>query len=105
MMTPWPRWSATTAPENLRFEFYETMMADKAGALNGVCDWLGIERLDLPAAELERRDNATDAFGLPAAVVDELRTVLAPVRAAIEAKFPQARAPWADVTARQEAGA
>ncbi|MDF1716022.1 MAG: sulfotransferase [Antarcticimicrobium sp.] len=93
------------APENLRFEIYETMMADKAGTLNGICDWLDIARLDLPAAELERRDNATDAFGLPAVVVDELRQALAPVRAAIEDRFPQARAAWADVTARQEAGA
>ncbi len=83
---------------DLRFFFYETMMREKAQTLNNVCDWLGIARLDLPPEELERRDNPTDAFSLPAAVIDELGAKLAPVRAAIEAKFPQARAAWADVT-------
>lgn len=87
------------APENLRFFFYETMMADKTGTLNAVCDWLDIARLTLPPEELERRDNPTDAFALPAAVIDELGGKLAPVRAAIEKKFPQARAAWADAIA------
>ncbi|MDA3856878.1 MAG: sulfotransferase [Roseovarius sp.] len=85
------------APENLRFFFYETMMADKTGTLNAVCDWLDIERLTLPPEDLERRDNPTEAFSVPAAVIDELGERLDPVRAAIEARFPQARAAWADV--------
>lgn len=86
--------------EDLHFMVYETMMRDKAAAVNGVCDWLGIARLDLPAAELERRDNPTEAFALPESVVAPLRAELAPVRAAIEARFPEARAAWADVTPR-----
>jgi len=86
--------------EDLHFMFYETMMRDKAAAVNGVCDWLGISRLDLPAAELDRRDNPTEAFALPESVVAPLRAELAPVRAAIEARFPEARAAWADVVAR-----
>jgi hypothetical protein len=83
--------------EDLHFMVYETMMQDKAAAVNGVCDWLGIDRLDLPAAELERRDNPTEAFALPESVVAPLRDQLAPVRATIEAQFPEARAAWADI--------
>lgn len=88
------------APEDLRFFFYETMMREKATTVHAVCDWLGIDRLDLPAEELERRDNPTEAFALPGAVIDHLRTRLAPVRAAVEARFPEARAAWADVVAQ-----
>jgi hypothetical protein len=82
--------------ENLLFLFYENMMADKAGTLDTVCDWLGIERLDLPADQLERRDNPTEAHLLPTPVIEELRRKLSPVRRAVEARFPEARSAWAD---------
>lgn len=84
-------------PENLKFMFYETMMRDKKGSLDAVCDWLKIARLDLPEDEIEKRDNVTERVPLPAAVIDELGEKLAPVRAEIEARIPAARAAWADV--------
>lgn len=85
------------APENLRFLFYETMMREKKETLESVCDWLEIERLDLPDADIEARDNSTPSFAMPAPVIDELGEKLAPVRARVEEIFPEARAAWKDV--------
>lgn len=83
--------------ENLRFFFYEAMMEDKGSVLNEVCDWLDIERMTLSEAELDRRDNATTPFQLPASVIDELGETLSAVRSNIEAKFPEARGAWMNV--------
>lgn len=83
--------------EDLHFMFYESMMSNKTAALNEVCDWLGIDRLDTSTTDLERRDNATEALRLPRPVVDFLRANLEQERIAIEARFPQARAAWAGV--------
>lgn len=85
------------APENLRFFFYETMMREKKETLDAVCDWLEIERLDLPDEDIEARDNSTPSFAMPAPVIDELGEKLAPVRARVEEIFPEARAAWKDV--------
>lgn len=87
------------SPDDIRILFYESMMAEKANTLNALCEWLDIEPSNLPPDELEQRDNSTDAFNPSAAIVEELRDKLLPVRAAIEARFPEARAAWADVTA------
>lgn len=86
--------------QNLRFFFYENMMEEKESVLNEVCDWLDIDPMTLPAAELERRDNPTAPFKLPTSVIDELGEALAPVRSRIEAKFPEARGAWMNVVPR-----
>jgi len=83
--------------DDLMFVFYENMMADKAGTLRRICDWLEIEYMDLPAEQLDRKDNSTEAFTAPSCVVDELRQKLSPVRAAIEQRFPEAESAWKDV--------
>lgn len=85
------------APENLRFFIYETMMNDKTAALDSICDWLEIARLDISQETLEARDNPTDNFELPAAVIDYLGEATAPFRAGVEARFPEAREAWAKV--------
>lgn len=89
--------------EDVMVLVYEEMMQNKAETLNKVCDWLEISRLDLPAKELEKRDNPTSAFTLPEFAIEELRAQLDPVRAAIEARFPEARAAWANVVPGQAA--
>lgn len=82
---------------DLRFLIYETMMSDKVATLQGLCDWLEIAPLELNSDALERRDNPTVPHPLPDAVIAHLHTALAPVRANIEASFPEAARAWAGV--------
>lgn len=83
------------APENLKILFYEKMMAEKSETVSEICDWLELIRLDLPEEEMNRRDNATNAFDLPVEVVNMLAESLAETRTKIEEKFSQAVDAWA----------
>lgn len=80
--------------------FYESMMVDKAGTLDTVCDRPSIGRLKLPVDQLDKRDNATEVHMLPTTMIEEFCGERLPVRNAVDARFPEARSACAKIAVR-----
>ncbi|TFF22879.1 hypothetical protein E3C22_10485 [Jiella endophytica] len=84
-------------PDDVMILVYEKIMSQPRRSLAQICRFLEIPRRyidEIPDDVVERRDNATDRFDMPAAVVKMIADALEADTAVLVDRYPDARAFW-----------